>query len=508
MNSALGALVDYAPAAERAALNREVVQLAAAAGDRGREFRARTRLLFDCAQLGELTEFDTVLQGYEALLRGVDQPRYGWIPPMFRSMRANWEGKFAEGAELERTARAIHEPVRGDGPPLVPAREFSLSILRDDTAAIERARVELTLRYPHDPALGRMFEAYALARRKRLRETRAVSDTLFDFEKNPGVLADVHLLELLSEVAWQLDEPKLARRLLPHLQDHSGEAVMISGIGFSLHGVFDHALLRISSVLGDCDAVDRYARAALALCAKLGARPIAARVCLDWAVALHKCHGDSAADRVSLLLADALADAEALGMTELASHCRNLLAAPKPAPAAPSGEEPVELTLEGEYWNVRGAGEFCRVRDSRGLRMLAQLVQQPGRELHVFELSGVTQPVDGGDAGAVLDREAREAYQRRLRELQAELDEAEIANDAGRRERLQDEYERLTAELARAFGIGGRERRAGGAVERARVNVRRRLTLALEHIGKACPELAKQLSKDLQTGVYCVYQRR
>ncbi len=272
-----------------------------------------------------------------------------------------------------------------------------------------------------------------------------------------------------------------------------------------------HALLRVASVLGDCEGVDRHARAALALCSRLGARPIAARVCHDWAVALGKCHGAAATDRIALLLADALADFEALGMSELAERCRSRLAPPPSAAAIPElgpNDTPLELALEGEFWTVRGAGQFCRVRDSRGLQMLAQLVQQPGREFHVFELSGVTQPVDGGDAGAVLDREARDAYERRLRELQSELEEAEVANDTGRRERLQDEYEQLTAELARAFGLGGRERRAGSAVERARVNVRRRIALAIEHIGKACPELARRLSAEVQTGVYCAYRRR
>lgn len=511
LHSAIGALVDYAPAAERAALNREVVQLAAATGDRVREFRARTRLLFDCTQLGALSEFDAVLAGYEALLRGVDQPRYAWIPAMFRSMRANWEGRFAEGAELERAALEIHERVRGDGPPLIPARDFSLSILRDDAAALERARLDLMKRYPHDLGYGKMFEAYSLVRRGKLREARALADALLDLERNPELLADVHMLELIAEVAWQLEDRKLAQQLLPHLREHAGEAVLISGIAFSMHGVFDHALLRVESVLGDCDAVERHARAALALCGRLGARPIAARVCFDWAVALRKCHGAAAGEQVSLLLADALADAEALGMTELADRCRSSLPRQPSAAEVPeqsTGDAPVELELEGEYWTVRGAGEFCRVRDSRGLQMLARLVEQPGREFHVFELSEVTQPVDGGDAGAVIDREARDAYERRLRELQSELDDAEAANDTGRRERLQDEYEQLTAELARAFGLGGRERRAGSAVERARVNVRRRIALALEHIAKACPTLARRLSKDLQTGVYCAYRRR
>lgn len=59
------------------------------------------------------------------------------------------------------------------------------------------------------------------------------------------------------------------------------------------------------------------------------------------------------------------------------------------------------------------------------------------------------------------------------------MSEAEDWNDAGRRERLAEEVAQLEREIARATGLGGRERRAGSAVERARVNVRRRLTVVL-----------------------------
>jgi hypothetical protein len=510
LHSAIGALVDYGRVAERAQLNREVVALAAAAGDRVRELRARTRLLFDWAQLGNPSEFEATLSGYEALLHEADQPRYGWVPLMFRSMRANWQGRFEEAAQLEAAARAMHERARGDGPPLVPARALGLGILRSDTDAIARAQGSIVSEYPTDLAFSILFQAFVEARRGQHREARAHIESSIDLERQPEFLEDVHMLEVLSEVAWHLRDAKLARQLAPKLNEHAGEAFLITGIGFSLHSVVDHARMRISFVLGDAAAVDRNARDALGFCARLGARPIAARVCCDWALALRELRGQAAKDQLALLLADALADAQTLGMTEVAARCRELLDSSTPAsrlqqPFA-ADDAPLALALEGDYWSVGSAGEQCRVRDSRGMRMLAQLVQQPGRELHVFELSGVTQPVDGGDAGAVLDREAREAYERRLRELQAELEDAESANDIGRRERLQDEYEQLTAELSRAFGLGGRERRSGSVVERARVNVRRRLTLALQHIAKACPSLGRQLSADLQTGVYCAYR--
>jgi hypothetical protein len=512
LHSALGALVDYGPAAERAALNREVVQLAAAAGDRVREFRARTRLMFDYAQLEDFTRFDGVLVGYDAMLRETDQPRYGWVPLMFHSMRANWEGRFADGARLEAEARAMHEHARGDGPPLVPARGLGLGILRADPDAIKNAVDTLKATYPSAREFGTIFDVFASMRFGQLDEGRELVRSMVDSADAAKWFGDLHFLEILSDAAWHLRDAPLARMVQPLLMQHQGELFMITGIAYSMHDAIDHALMMLSTVLGDLDAADRYARAALALCARTGGRPLAARVRHDWAIALRERATGEAIARAHQLWTEALASAEALGMVALAASCRARLAetvmpvaeSALPPPSAASAN--IALRLEGETWTVQGAGGSCRVRDNRGMRMLAQLIEQPGRELHVFELSGVTEPVDGGDAGTALDREARTAYEQRVRELQAEIDEAETANDSGRRERLQDEYEQLCAELSRAFGLGGRARRSGAAVERARVNVRRRLTLALEHIAKVCPALGDTLSAAVQTGVYCVYR--
>jgi hypothetical protein len=172
------------------------------------------------------------------------------------------------------------------------------------------------------------------------------------------------------------------------------------------------------------------------------------------------------------------------------------------ASARPAGA--LAVTCEGEYWTVSGLGEVCRLKDSRGMQMLAKLLAEPGREIHALELAGAD-TVDAGDAGEVIDRDARVAYQSRLRELREELEQAEDWNDAARRERIAEEIEALTAELSNAIGLGGRERRSGGAAERARQNVRRRLADAMKRIEEASPAIGRHLSIAVRTGTTCSY---
>jgi len=165
----------------------------------------------------------------------------------------------------------------------------------------------------------------------------------------------------------------------------------------------------------------------------------------------------------------------------------------------------VTCQQQGQVWLISGFGETVHVKDSRGLQMLARLIADPGSPMHVLELSGSFSGVDGGDAGPVLDPEARAAYRKRLTELVASRDEAEANGDAGNATRAQREIEALTAELERAFGLGGRARKVGAASERARSNVQRRIAHSLEQIRAASTRLGEHLTATLKTGTYCVY---
>jgi hypothetical protein len=131
--------------------------------------------------------------------------------------------------------------------------------------------------------------------------------------------------------------------------------------------------------------------------------------------------------------------------------------------------------------------------------------------VHVLDLvngqaGGGAEPVDVGDAGELLDDEARDSYRARLEDLREVVAEAESFGDAARAARAREEIEFLGAELGRAVGLGGRARRAGSPAERARIAVQRRIKNALGRIAEASPALAESLSRSVKTGNFCVFR--
>ena len=164
---------------------------------------------------------------------------------------------------------------------------------------------------------------------------------------------------------------------------------------------------------------------------------------------------------------------------------------------------------EGDYWLVVFDDRTARIRDLKGMRHLARLLAVPGRELHVLDLVAAeagTVHVDVGDAGEILDDRAKEAYRRRLAEIDEDIEEAQAARDSEREAQADAERDFLLRELSRAVGLGGRGRRAGSASERARAGVTRAVRQAMARIGEHHPQLGEHLERTIHTGTYCAYQ--
>lgn len=216
------------------------------------------------------------------------------------------------------------------------------------------------------------------------------------------------------------------------------------------------------------------------------------------------------------------------------SHCSNglaesLAAAIHNARTSGEGSEKLEpgtrnlepesvFRREGKYWTVEFAGTVARLKDAKGLHYIAHLLRHPGQEFHARDLgalgaeprpatvgaSDVTH-LDMGDAGVVLDTQAKTAYRGRLEELHAEFEEAERFNDPGRSARAREEIELITDQLSAAVGLGGRDRKAASDAERARLAVTKRIRAALERIRQASPALAQHLTGAITTGYFCSY---
>ena len=187
--------------------------------------------------------------------------------------------------------------------------------------------------------------------------------------------------------------------------------------------------------------------------------------------------------------------------------------------AGSTGEEH-RFCREGDYWSVAFDGRTTRLRDAKGLRYLSRLLTQPGREIHALDLviedERAASPHDGDldreaslalsrDAGEVLDRRAKEAYRRRLAEIESDLEEAHQCGDAYRTEQAMAERRFLARELARAVGLGGRDRRVGSNAERARASVTLAIRRAMARIRVAHPALGAHLDRTIRTGTFCVY---
>jgi hypothetical protein len=111
-----------------------------------------------------------------------------------------------------------------------------------------------------------------------------------------------------------------------------------------------------------------------------------------------------------------------------------------------------------------------------------------------------------GVAGDVfLDAEAKEAYHRRLAEIDEDIEEARAMGADERLEQAQVERDFLLRELARAVGLGGRDRQHGSQSERARVSVTRAIRQAIAHLESYHPVLAEHLTHTIRTGTYCAY---
>ena len=173
---------------------------------------------------------------------------------------------------------------------------------------------------------------------------------------------------------------------------------------------------------------------------------------------------------------------------------------------------------EGDMRKLSYGSTTVFVKDLKGMRYLARLLAEPGREFHALDLvtvergaipvsKGAVRMVDRAQPGLeVFDATAREAYRRRLAEVDEDIAEAEANNDLERARLARADRQFLVDELARGVGLGGRAREVGAGAERARVSATRALRYALERIAEHHQALAEHLRRSIRSGTYFAYE--
>ncbi len=519
VHTAGSALVDYAHPEDRAPLARELIAMAMARRDLVLAQRGQARLAIDLFELGDLAGCERAVVAHDRLGRALGHPRWRWRGALFDGMLASWRGDFARAAAAGREAEAItgeledfsagfavqlHRLAVGIGQESAEGREALAVVAAIEALAAPGGPASRQIDLDHDYA-AIVLETMSAAVRARYGERTDASQVPSDRAVAAAVRSrDPTALALLAGVAADLEAPELARRVAPAL-DAIGERVLSWGVmSPAWQGPTSGVRGVVHRLLGEHERAVDSLEDALETVLAMDGRACAVRLRYELARALlgRASPGDVA--RAGRLAAEAREEAERLGMTVLAARIDRLGVAASAA-ATPATPELVEHGHEGDVFTLARGPERASFKRSRATEILETLMERPGEEVHVLDLSPAEGPIDLGDAGPMLDEKAKAQYRRRILELRAALEQAEEWADLGAQARARAELEILEDELTGAVGLGGRDRKTGAAAERARVNVQKRLRGLIKKLRASAPGLADHLESSIKTGTYVSY---
>ncbi|MBW3652967.1 MAG: hypothetical protein KY433_05105, partial [Actinobacteria bacterium] len=454
------------------------------------------------------------------------------LVPLHRARRAALEGRYDDAAQLLGDVEKTVERLSASTIPIMVASQRAvLTLLQKGPREIG----ELVRAYADSsPAMPvwRAGLAAALADAGRRDEAKLEFDRLAgdDFAALPRDNLWLTAMALLSETIAALDLREHAMDVHRQLAPFAGRNVVSPTVTFL--GPVEMWLGILARVAGrDAEALEQLA-AARVRATRDGARPTVARIDVEEAAVLVR--GDVAARRrAAELLQSAAAACEQMNLVRIGERAQalreQLHEAPPEAPLPPHGASAAsgQSTLRriGDVWTIEHRGRTLHVSDGRGVRLLALLLERPNTEVHSLELvaalegSAATGPGVGhsggqetggrfglqGGSGAPLDAKAKGDYRERIAALEAQLAAARARRDKSAVKKLAGELEFMRAELARATGIGGRDRDQGSHAERARVNVTRAIRATLKRIAGYDEQLGAELERCVRTGAYCVY---
>lgn len=498
------AIAGPADSERRIAAATEIVDIALRTHDRPTELLGRRLLVLAYLETGDLASASAQMDAFAWTADKLRQPLYAWYVDLWKGMRAQVGGRLDEALAYADRAEATGARAHSiNAPMLAVVLRWSTGLVAeryDDVQEYFERLAELT---SYVAEYADFFEGTLLTLRGDV-DTARPRVQRFAREGMPALTLDAEWLPgaaLFSEALCRVGEPRDAETLYELLLPFR-DRFAIEGIGAGTYGSVELHLGLLARASGRPVEAELHFARAIDANARLGAPLLVARAQRELASSL-RARGDEAG-------ADDLATrAEAVRASLLDARVRPLASlsdAPPPTAA---------FVREGELWTLTFDGTTARVKDVKGLRDIATLLARPGAEIAALDLvvergdtrtavraEGLAAP---GHAGELLDEKAKASYKARLAELETEIEDADAMSDPVRSERAREERDALIKELASAYGLGGRPRRASDPAERARTTATRRIREAIARISDVHPVLGRHLQNSVRTGSYCSY---
>jgi tetratricopeptide (TPR) repeat protein len=501
-------VVGQADLNDQLAGSEQLLVSARATGSAGALLAAHRARVIDLLSAGDMSRMDAETVAFRRVAEPLRVPAYLWWPALWSAMRALLEGRHALAEERAVEAFALGETA------FVSLAFVNLSFLlfflrreQGRLAEMEQATREFASSHADIPAI-RVGLTFLLAELGRAEEARGLLAAVI--ADDLGRLHDRNWPASwfqLARAAFLVDDERTAAELLNPGCVPTERCVMVSLATVCL-GSTDLPRAWLHETLGELDAADRHYRDAEERNARIGARSWLAQALADHAgLLLTRCReGDE--DQARRLIERTAELAADIGLPAVLSQIDELQERLSRA-VSPSAAGPHACTFHrsGDVWEVEFAGRSARLPHARGLTDLAFLLSRPDQAVSVLELSGDNPTVASAAPGALaLDERARREIRDRLRELDAEVAEAEENHDDERAAMWRERRQQLAEAVARDLGLGGRSRRVDDSLERARKTVSTRILRTIATLARAHPELGRHLERCVDTGAWCAYR--
>ena len=341
--------VGYAiPSDERFGLTCETMRLAQQLDHRLTLIKVGPSFAVSLLERGFRAEADAALANVIELTAALDYPQSRWRLPMLQAGFALFAGRLDDAERLADQALALAERAGVQAAHIEWALgRVALTIARAEPARIAPHAARLLPIFERSPWMGgpRAWVLGALGKRDE-----AIAILRAALPMNHGFPT----LLVLADACSLLEDRESAARIVESLERWAyGNDFFWGAAAGSAVGPTARLRGDLARLLGQRAEARRHYEAAIELCRRVGAKPLLA---LSLA-ALERLNAE-----------DGVAATAPVQVTRAAAVSRSL-----------------SLRHEGDVWAVEGApGAVFRLKHSKGLAYLSELLAQPGKELHVL----------------------------------------------------------------------------------------------------------------------------
>ncbi len=311
-------LMEPEHAEQRLAIATEMLEHGTAAKDEALMFEGHWWRGYCLLELGDVVEADAEVDAWGRWMEETNQPFYLSIAAMFRAMRALMSGRFEDSERRAQQAFAIGQRLQTDtAAGLFGLQMFALrreqGRLKEVEAAIRVFVQQHSAAAAWRPGLAVMYSELGLTT-----DARAEFDTLaqHDFADLPRDAVWMGTMTYLADICTCLGDRSRADTLYRILKPFAGRNVVVSN-GAACYGALSRYLGALATTLERWDDAARHFEDALAMNARMDARPWLAHTQEQYATMLLARHQSGDRDKAAALLEAALATTRELGMRAL-----------------------------------------------------------------------------------------------------------------------------------------------------------------------------------------------